>query len=67
MKVYTVKEWASTLGKLEETIKRWLHSGKFSTAFRNSDKEGWRIPESDLYETIKEIPCTAITFSREIY
>ncbi|BAU28531.1 helix-turn-helix protein [Aneurinibacillus soli] len=48
MKVYTVKELASAVGKHEETIKRWLRSGKFPNAFRNSDKEGWRIPESDL-------------------
>lgn len=48
MKVYTVKELASTLGKHEETIKRWLRSGKFPNSFRNSDKEGWKIPESDL-------------------
>ncbi|MDF2085184.1 helix-turn-helix domain-containing protein [Bacillus pseudomycoides] len=48
MKVYTVKEMATALGKHEETIKRWLRSGKFPNAFRNSDKEGWKIPESDL-------------------
>lgn len=48
MKVYTVKELAIAVGKHEETIKRWLRSGKFPNAFRNSDKEGWKIPESDL-------------------
>ncbi|MFV1457212.1 helix-turn-helix domain-containing protein [Bacillus mycoides] len=48
MNVYTVKELALAFGKHEETIKRWLRSGKFPNAFRNSDKEGWRIPESDL-------------------
>ncbi|MGY1423642.1 helix-turn-helix domain-containing protein [Bacillus cereus] len=48
MKVYTVKEMATALGKHEETIKRWLRSGKFPNAFRNSDKEGWKIPEDDL-------------------
>ncbi|OFD47712.1 helix-turn-helix domain-containing protein [Bacillus mycoides] len=48
MKVYTVKEMATALGKHEETIKRWLRSGKFPNAFRNSDKQGWKIPESDL-------------------
>ncbi|MBG9617626.1 helix-turn-helix domain-containing protein [Bacillus cereus] len=48
MKVYTVKEMATALGKHEETIKRWLRSGKFPNAFRNSDKEGWKIPVDDL-------------------
>jgi len=36
------------LGKHEETIKRWIRSGKFPNAYRNSDKEGWRVIESDL-------------------
>ncbi|WP_257143364.1 helix-turn-helix domain-containing protein [Bacillus cereus] len=48
MNMYTVKELALTLQKHEETIKRWLRSGKFPNAFCNSDKKGWRIPESDL-------------------
>ena len=48
MNMYTVKELALTLQKHEETIKRWLRSGKFPNAFCNSDKNGWRIPESDL-------------------
>ena len=48
MNMYTVKELSLALQKHEETIKRWLRSGKFPNAFRNSDKEGWRIPESDL-------------------
>ncbi|GAB6455438.1 hypothetical protein bcgnr5378_62170 [Bacillus cereus] len=48
MNMYTVKELSLALQKHEETIKRWLRSGKFPNAFRSSDKEGWRIPESDL-------------------
>ncbi|EPC8419425.1 DNA-binding protein [Bacillus wiedmannii] len=48
MNMYTVKELSLALQKHEETIKRWLRSGKFPNAFRNSDKEGWRIPEGDL-------------------
>lgn len=48
MREYTVKEVAEILGKHEETIKRWLRAGKLPNSFRNSDKEGWRIPESDL-------------------
>ncbi len=48
MKEYTVKEVSGLLGKHEETIKRWIRSGKFPNSYRNSDKEGWRIIESDL-------------------
>ena len=36
------------MGKHKETVKRWIRAGKFSNAYRNSDKEGWRIPEGDL-------------------
>lgn len=55
MKVYKVKEMATALGKHEETIKRWLRSGKFPNAFRNSDKQGWKIPESDFVHIKQEI------------
>ena len=48
MKTYTVKEVSSLIGKHEETIKRWIRSGKLPNSYRNSDKEGWRILESDL-------------------
>jgi len=48
LKEHTVKEVAQLVGKHEETIKRWIRAGKFPHAYRNSDKEGWRIPESDL-------------------
>lgn len=48
LKEYTVKEVSSLLGKHEETIKRWIRSGKLPNSHRNSDKEGWRIPEEDL-------------------
>ncbi|KYG26886.1 helix-turn-helix domain-containing protein [Priestia endophytica] len=48
MKEYKVKEVAQLVGKHEETVKRWLRRGKFPNAYRNSDKEGWRIPEGDL-------------------
>ncbi|MGN7300580.1 helix-turn-helix domain-containing protein [Ferdinandcohnia sp. SAFN-114] len=48
MKEYKVKEVAELLGKHEETIKRWIRAGKLPNSHRNSDKEGWRIIESDL-------------------
>lgn len=44
----TVKEMAQHFGKNEETIKRWIRSGKFPNAYKNSDKEGWKIPQWDL-------------------
>ncbi|MBM7633988.1 excisionase family DNA binding protein [Geomicrobium sediminis] len=56
MKDITVKEVSELLGKHEETIKRWIRSGKFPNSYRNSDKEGWRIVESDLLELTKGLP-----------
>lgn len=56
LKEYTVKEVADLLGKHEETIKRWIRSGKLPNSYRNSDKEGWRIIESDLLSLNKSIP-----------
>lgn len=54
----TVSQVASRLGKSEETIKRWLRSGEqFPNAFKNSDVQGWRIPENDLtYMNFKQAP-----------
>ncbi|KEZ49896.1 helix-turn-helix domain-containing protein [Metabacillus indicus] len=56
MKDYTVKEVSKLLGKHEETIKRWIRTGKFPNSYRKSDKEGWRIVESDLLELNKGLP-----------
>jgi excisionase family DNA binding protein len=54
-KFLTVKEFATRTNKSEETIKRWIRSGKIPNAIKESDKKGWRIPESDfnLGETIQ--------------
>ncbi|WHP40540.1 hypothetical protein QIX46_18630 [Lysinibacillus boronitolerans] len=49
---------ADLLDKHEETIKRWIQSGKFPNAYRNSDKEGWRVLESDLLKLNKVIPVS---------
>lgn len=48
LKEYTVKEVADLIGKHEETIKRWIRADKLPNSYRNSDKEGWKILESDL-------------------
>lgn len=56
LKDCTVKEVSELLGKHEETIKRWIRSGKFPNSYSNSDKEGWRIVESDLLELTKGLP-----------
>jgi len=58
LKEYKVKEVADFLDKHEETIKRWIRSGKFPNAYRNSDKEGWRVIESDLLKLNKMIPVS---------
>ncbi|BCB37330.1 hypothetical protein BCJMU51_2214 [Bacillus cereus] len=55
MKIYTVKEVSSLIGKHEETIKRWIRSGKLPNSYRNSDKEGWRILESDLLHITQSV------------
>ncbi|HDR7623652.1 TPA: helix-turn-helix domain-containing protein [Bacillus mycoides] len=57
MKEYTVKEVAELVGKHEETVKRWIRSGKLPNSYRNSDKEGWRILESDLINLNRIIPA----------
>ncbi|EOP13903.1 hypothetical protein ICS_00999 [Bacillus cereus BAG2O-3] len=38
-----------------ETIKRWFHLGKLPNLFRNDDKEGGGIPESDLLKLNKVV------------
>ncbi|MGE6541218.1 helix-turn-helix domain-containing protein [Bacillus luti] len=45
----SVKEFANRLGKSEETIKRWIRSGKIVNARKESDKKGWQIPECCLH------------------
>jgi excisionase family DNA binding protein len=57
MKEYTVKEVAELVGKHEETVKRWIRSGKLPKSYRNSDKEGWRILESDLINLNRVFPA----------
>jgi excisionase family DNA binding protein len=65
LKEYTVKEVSELLGKHEETIKRWIRSGKFPNSYRNSDKEGWRIIESDLLKLNNVVPIQKVEQSEE--
>lgn len=54
---FKVSEVAELLNKSEETIKRWIRSGHFPNAIKESDKKGWRIPERDFstYHTTKKV------------
>lgn len=48
MQKYTVKEIASRFDVSEETVRRWIRSGKLK-ASKSSKKEGNIITEEDLY------------------
>ena len=47
---------SKNLNSLIFTTKRWIRVGKLPNSFRNSDKEGWRIIESDLLQLNHVIP-----------
>ncbi|MEQ2528905.1 helix-turn-helix domain-containing protein [Bacillaceae bacterium CLA-AA-H227] len=66
MSEYSVKEVANLFGKHEETIKRWLRSGKFPNAYIKSDKEGWRIPEENLMISSSESIINPLTPTKQI-
>lgn len=44
----SVKEFAQRANMSEETIRRWVRSGKIPNAVKDSDKIGWKIPEIEL-------------------
>lgn len=50
----SVREVAEMLQKSEETIKRWIRTGKFPNALKESDKQGWQIPEQDIHTLLIE-------------
>lgn len=55
MKTYTVKEIANILKTNEETVRRWIRSGKLKAIWK-SKKEGNIISSEALQEFIKEMP-----------
>ncbi|MFB7156432.1 helix-turn-helix domain-containing protein [Lysinibacillus sp. NPDC056232] len=48
MKEYKVKEVADLLGKHEETIKRWIRSGKFPNENRFPSNHSYYCPPNFL-------------------
>jgi excisionase family DNA binding protein len=48
MKFYTVEEIAEILCVNQETVRRWIRSGKLETTI-TSRKHGNRVSENDLY------------------
>ena len=55
MKNYTVKEVAKTMDTSEETVRRWIRSGKLKASM-DSKKEGSVITEAMLKEFVKATP-----------
>lgn len=55
MKTYTVMEIAGLLNVNNETVRRWIRSGKMRST-RQSYKTGHCVNERDLYEFIETIP-----------
>lgn len=49
---FKVKDVAEKFQKSEETIKRWIRSGRIPNAIKKSDKEGWLIPISDIEQIL---------------
>lgn len=45
----SVRTAAQKVGKSEETIKRWIRSGKIKDAYKKSDKEGWFLNQEELF------------------
>ena len=51
--MYTIKDVAKITGKCEETIRRWVRSGKLKSE-QHSKKEGCLISEDDLQSFLIE-------------
>lgn len=55
MSIYNTKEIAELLNINEETVRRWIRSGKLK-AERSSKKQGNVVYEEDLFEFISDKP-----------
>ncbi|MED3349099.1 hypothetical protein P4388_10760 [Bacillus thuringiensis] len=66
LKEYTVKEVADLIDKHEELVQRWIRAGKSPNLYRNSDKEGLGILESDLFQLNNIISISKIEKENEI-
>jgi hypothetical protein len=53
MEYLSVSKVANLLGKHEETIKRWIRTGKFPNAQKENDKLGWKIPQCGIEDLSK--------------
>ena len=53
-RMLTVEEVASRLATSEETIRRWLRSGKLRGVRLGATRAGWRIDETDLAAFLRE-------------
>lgn len=55
MNTYSVKEIAEMLGTSQETVRRWIRSGKLN-ASQDSRKGGNSVTEADLQKFLKKSP-----------
>lgn len=47
-RLLTLPEVAAQLRLSNETVRRWLNSGRLRGTKLGSDRAGWRIPESEV-------------------
>ena len=65
MDTYTVKEVAKMMNTSEETVRRWIRSGKLKASM-DSRKEGSVITEAMLKEFVKTTPKYATAFAAPV-
>ena len=65
MESYNVKDVAKLLGTSEETVRRWIRSGKLKASM-DSRKEGSVITEAMLKEFVKTTPKYATAFAAPV-
>src|SRR5215210_3156260 len=56
-----VPEVAERLGLEEQTVRRWLRSGKLTGIELGSDAAGWRVPESEVQRVWEEVMRRDVT------